>query len=82
VRAGLFPPVADKFSIQTECQNAPLNISGFDEVIRIAGRCCGSAPPSLKASPRLENRTAAWELEHSAYGRSWAADNLKPSGPL
>jgi hypothetical protein len=82
VRADLFPPVADKFSIQTECQNAPLNILGFAKSSGSEAAVAVPPRPSVKASPRLENQTAAWQLEHSACGRSWAAENLKPSSPL
>jgi hypothetical protein len=34
VRAALFPPVVDNFSIQTKRENAPLNMLGFDEIAR------------------------------------------------
>jgi hypothetical protein len=74
VRVALFPPVTDKFSIQTECQNVPLNMLGFDEIARgktrIAGRCRSVAPLPLKSVHAAGNQTAAWQLEHSAYGRS------------
>jgi hypothetical protein len=79
VRVALFPPVVDDLSIQTEREDAPLNMLGFDEIARgktwIAGRCCNSAQPCRsKASPRLESTRRT-----GAHG---AAANLKPSSPL
>jgi hypothetical protein len=49
VRTDLFPPVADKFSIQTEGDNARLSMVGFGETAR--GKT-DSPHPEIKTAAR------------------------------